>query len=120
MFTVLIIDDEAQNCEILGRLFERSGWTAYCLTDSTHALLELGRVRPDVVILDMMMPKVDGMTILRGIRSDIALGDTPVIMYSALSDDRTRARALEAGADDYIVKTTPFAQIRDRATRIAA
>jgi len=77
MFTVLIIDDEAQNCEILGRLFERSGWTAYCLTDSTRALLELGRVRPDVVILDMMMPKVDGMTILRGIRSDIALGDTP-------------------------------------------
>jgi DNA-binding response OmpR family regulator len=120
MLTVLIIDDENENCEVLRRLFQRAGWNARCLCDSTAALEELTRERPDVVLLDVMMPQLDGFSILRQIRADETVGKTPVVMYSALGDQATRQRAMEAGADDYILKTTPFAVIRERVSRVAA
>jgi DNA-binding response OmpR family regulator len=114
MFTVCIIDDEAPMCDILGRLFTRMGWTTTLVTDSRVAASQVRTAGPDAVLLDLMMPEVDGFGVLAAIRSDETTADTPVIFYSAVCDEQVRARAIAAGADDYIVKTTPFAQVLDR------
>jgi DNA-binding response OmpR family regulator len=120
MLTVLIVDDESENCEVLQRLFHRSGWGAATVSDAGQVLDEIKAVHADVVLLDVMMPDIDGFSILRQIRADAEVGTTPVVMYSALGDDATRTRALAAGADDYIVKTTPFADIKKRIAGLAA
>jgi len=114
MFTVCIIDDEAPICDILRRLFQRVGWQATCLTDSTIAYPTLRATPADAVLLDLMMPGIDGFGVLAAIRGDPVLAKTPVIFYSAVSDEAVKARARAAGADDYIVKTTPFKQILER------
>jgi DNA-binding response OmpR family regulator len=118
-FTVLIVDDEPQMSDLLRRLFERAGWLAPCVNDSREAATVLRSIRPDVVLLDLMMPTLDGLAVLRAIRADAAIEGTPVVMYSALGDERTRQAAIEAGANDYIVKTTPFNEIRERVTKLA-
>jgi DNA-binding response OmpR family regulator len=118
--TILIIDDETQTSDVLRRLFERAGWLAPCVNDSRAAATVLRTIRPDVVLLDLMMPNIDGMGVLRAIRGDAAIAGTPVVMYSAVSDEQMRLRALAAGANDYIVKTTSFNEIRERVTRVAA
>jgi DNA-binding response OmpR family regulator len=120
MLTVLIVDDECENCDVLQRLFHRAGWQAASICDTARVLEEIKRLKADVVLLDVMMPNTDGFSILGQIRGDAEVGATPVIMYSALGDEATRRRALEAGADDYIVKTTPFADIKKRIAGLAA
>ena len=120
MLTVLIVDDECENCDVLQRLFQRAGWRAATVCHAERVLEEIKRQKADVVLLDVMMPQTDGFSILREIRADAEVGTTPVIMYSALGDEATRRRALEAGADDYIVKTTPFADIKKRIAGVAA
>jgi DNA-binding response OmpR family regulator len=119
MFTVCIIDDEAPICDMLRRLFQRVGWAATCLTDSTVAYRALKAAPVDAVLLDLMMPGVDGFGVLAAIRSDPVLAATPVIFYSAVSDEAVKERARAAGANDYIVKTTPFKQLLERLSRYA-
>ena len=114
MSTVCIVDDQLDLCDLLRRLFEKSGHPAICLTDPTQVTATLHARRTNVVLLDVMMPVVDGFDVLRAIRSDPALSETPVVMYSALGDDATRQRAIDAGANDYIVKGLRFSDIKQR------
>jgi DNA-binding response OmpR family regulator len=114
------VDDHFDTCDTLRRLFQRSGWCACCLTEGREATDRLHKVHPDVVLLDVMMPEVDGFGVLQAIRSDPEIARTPVVMYSALSDERTRSRAQEAGATDYVVKGTPFSQIEERVSEYVA
>ena len=114
MAKILIVDDQPEVCDVMQRLFKAMGWDSECLTDprAVHGLVR--ERRPDVILLDVMMPELDGFGVLRVIRSDPDLATTPVVMYSAVNDEKTVDRALAQGADDYIVKGTPFKQIRDR------
>lgn len=82
--------------------------------DGEEAIAKAMELSPDVVLLDVMMPDVDGFGVLTAIRSDPRIARTPVVMYSALSDEKTRNRAQEAGATDYLIKGTPFAIIEER------
>ncbi len=114
MAKILIVDDQPEVCDVMQRLFKAMGWTSNCLTDpkTVHDAVRVGR--PDVVLLDVMMPELDGFGVLKAIRTDPEIATTPIVMYSAVNDEKTVDRALAAGADDYIVKGTPFKQIRDR------
>jgi DNA-binding response OmpR family regulator len=114
MGTVYIVDDQFDLCDLLRRLFEKAGHPAVCVTDPTTVTQSLHVRRADVVLLDIMMPVIDGFGVLQAIRADPALATTPVVMYSALSDDATRRRALDAGANDYIVKGLRFSDIQQR------
>jgi DNA-binding NarL/FixJ family response regulator len=82
--------------------------------DGDEAIAKALELAPDVVLLDVMMPVVDGFGVLAAIRSDPDIAETPVVMYSALSDERTRLRAEQAGANDYLVKGTPFFELHER------
>ena len=118
MAKILIVDDHADTCEILRRLFMRSGWEAVCVTDSLAAQGAVRATACDAVLLDVMMPDLDGFGVLSAIRSDPQTADTPVVMYSALRDDETLWRARAAGANDYVPKGTPFGQLRERVAAV--
>ena len=119
MAKILIVDDHRDTCEILRRLFQRAGWDAQCVTDSLAAPEAVRAAHCDAVLLDVMMPDLDGFGVLSAIRSDPQTRDTPVVMYSALRDEETQWRARQAGANDYVPKGTPFGQLRERVAAVA-
>ncbi len=103
MPTVLIADDNRQITSILEEYTKKEGYTPVTAYDGREALDAFYKLRPDVVLLDVMMPKVDGYEVCREIRKN---SDTPVIMITARGEDYERIMGLDIGADDYIIK--PF------------
>jgi CheY-like chemotaxis protein len=104
MKKILVTEDDADTNEILCRLLKIAGYCAVGARDGEQALAMLAGQRPDLVILDMMMPGIDGIEVLRRLRSDPAAATLPVIMYSALSDPKFQDHARQKGATDYCVK----------------
>jgi CheY-like chemotaxis protein len=104
MAIVLVVDDAPDVCHLLARLVKLSGHRAIRATSGRAAILQARAEHPHLVILDFNMPGMDGLDVLRELRSDPALGDTKVVMFSAVSDAGVRARALASGALEYWVK----------------
>lgn len=100
---VLIVEDEPEIVEILQSYLEREGLRSVSAADGETGLTCHQRLKPDLVILDVKLPRQDGYEVLAAIRR---VNDTPVIMLTALSEDLDKLQALRIGADDYIVK--PF------------
>lgn len=103
MPSILIADDNRQITSVLGEYAKKEGYTVHTAFDGNEALELFRRIRPDVVLLDVMMPTVDGFEVCREIRKT---SDTPVIMVTARGEDFDRIMGLDIGADDYIIK--PF------------
>jgi len=103
MPTILIADDNRQITSILEEYAKKEGHTPYVAFDGQEALELFYKINPDVVLLDVMMPKMDGFEVCREIRKK---SDTPVIMITARGEDFEKIMGLDIGADDYIVK--PF------------
>lgn len=100
---ILIIEDDIEIVRILQAYFERDGYRTVSATDPVVGLSHHQRLKPDLVVLDVKMPKLDGFETLAALRS---VDDTPVIMVTALAEDLDKLQALRLGADDYVVK--PF------------
>jgi DNA-binding response OmpR family regulator len=100
---VLVVEDDPQTRELLQRILERAGYAVLTAPDGRAGLRELYAARPDLVILDVKMPELDGWATLERIRD---LSEVPVLMLSAHEGEMERVRGLQAGADDYVVK--PF------------
>jgi CheY-like chemotaxis protein len=110
---ILVVDDGAENRDVLRRRLERSGHAVETAEHGRRAL-ELLAARPfDLVLLDVMMPELDGFTVLEAIKGDPALRDIPVIMISALDEMPSIVRCIERGAEDYLHK--PFDPVLLRA-----
>ena len=114
---VLVVDDEAGNRDLLGRRLQREGYAVVSAAGGREALELVAREPVDVVLLDVMMPDLDGLAVLERLKADPASRDLPVIMISALDDLSAIARCIEAGALDYLPK--PFEPVILRA-RLAA
>lgn len=112
--SILIVDDEEANRDILSRRLTREGYTIAEATGGKQALDMMRVERYDLVLLDIMMPGVDGYQVLKTIKTDTMLHDVPVIMVSALSDEPTIKRCLEMGATDYVSKPFEITQIKTR------
>jgi two-component system, OmpR family, response regulator BaeR len=111
---ILIVDDEPGIAEIIGAYLERDGFEASWLSTGAAVLPWLSTVKPDLILLDLMLPEVDGMTLCRSIRSTSTI---PIIIVTARVDEIDRLLGLELGADDYICK--PFSP-REVVARIKA
>ena len=103
---VLLADDNADMRDYLSRLLGSRGYAVTAAADGVQALEAARRVRPDVVLSDVMMPELDGFGLLRAFRADPELSDVPVILLSARAGEEARVEGLDAGADDYLTK--PF------------
>jgi CheY-like chemotaxis protein len=113
----LVVDDEEGNRDLLQRRLGREGYAVVTAAGGHEALALMAREPVDVVLLDVMMPDLDGLAVLERLKADPATRDVPVIMISALDDLDAIARCIEAGAVDYLPK--PFEPVILRA-RLAA
>jgi DNA-binding response OmpR family regulator len=100
---ILVADDDEDIRQLLRTLLERTGATVHDAADGREALREFHSWRPELVLLDVSMPELDGWQVLERIRD---MSDVPVLMLTARADELERVRGLQAGADDYVVK--PF------------
>jgi DNA-binding response OmpR family regulator len=101
--TILIVEDEPSIAEVVNLYLRRAGFQTVLAADGDAALEALEQATPDLVVLDIMLPHVDGLAITRWIRDR---GDTPIIIVSSRREESDRIAGLELGADDYVVK--PF------------
>jgi len=114
---ILIVDDEREIRDLLAHYLLKEGFSPILAPDGEMAILKARKEKPDLVLLDILLPKADGLEVLRAIRSDESIGGTPVVMLTAKGDETDRIVGLELGADDYIPK--PFSP-REVVARIKA
>ena len=112
--TILIVDDEPTIVEVVGLYLQREGYRVVTATDGAAALTMVEQQRPDLVVLDLMLPGLNGLEVTRRLRASGAL---PIIMLTARGEEADRVVGLELGADDYVTK--PFSA-RELVARVKA
>jgi two-component system alkaline phosphatase synthesis response regulator PhoP len=103
---VLVVDDDREIRRLVRAYLEQAGYTVFLAPDGESALHMLRRERPDLVVLDLMLPGRTGWDVTRIVRGDPGLAATPIIMLTARVEDQDKIVGLESGADDYVTK--PF------------
>ena len=98
---ILVVDDDVNICELLRLYLTKEGYQVTIANDGEEGLEKFNQVKPDMVLLDVMMPRMDGLEVCRRIRK---LGNTPVMMLTAKGETFDKVLGLELGADDYMVK----------------
>jgi CheY-like chemotaxis protein len=104
MATVLVVDDDAETRKALAALLRREGYKILHAGDAYAAMGAAKKHHPDLMLLDVMIPPMDGLTFLMLLRQDQDQRDTPVILLTGLSDANTVARARDLGVKDHLVK----------------
>ena len=110
---ILVVDDEASVIEVVSLYLRREGFLVRTARNGTEALVALHADRPSLVVLDVMLPHIDGMALIRRMRENPAI-DVPVIMLTARGQEADRISGLELGADDYVTKPFSPAELVSR------
>ena len=126
--TLLVVDDEEMNRDVLSRRLERKGYQVVVAAGGREAIDTVAAQPIDLVLLDVMMPEVDGLQVLQALRRRHSQSELPIIMATAKGESEDVVRALELGANDYVVKPLDFpvvlarveSQLRSRATAAKA
>jgi CheY-like chemotaxis protein len=113
-YSLLLVDDEAANRLLLGKRLELDGHAVSTAENGRQALDMLQSERFDLVLLDMLMPDMDGMATLSAIKSDAALKDTMVVMLSSDDNQETAANCISLGATDYLTKPVDPVELKQR------
>jgi diguanylate cyclase (GGDEF)-like protein len=111
---ILIVDDHEDNIELLRARLESWGYTTESAMNGMEALSKVEESPPDLILLDVMMPQIDGMEVARRVKSNTKLPFIPIIMQTALDTTENKVEGLEAGADDYITKPIEFPELKAR------
>ena len=115
--TLLLVEDEPDLVDLLSFSLEQAGYRVESALTGEDGLQAARRLHPDLILLDLMLPGMDGLEVCRSLRSTAELRDTPVIMLTARNAEQDIVRGLEIGADDYIAKpfSTPVVLARIKA-----
>lgn len=111
---ILIVDDHEDNVELLRARLESWGYSTETAMNGMEALTKVEEAPPDLILLDVMMPQIDGMEVARRVKSNTDLPFIPIIMQTALDATEDKVEGLEAGADDYITKPIEFPELKAR------
>jgi DNA-binding response OmpR family regulator len=111
---ILVVDDESQNVEVLRRLMTRLGYEVLTAADGESALHSVVRDRPDLVLLDVNIPGIDGFEVCRRLKADAATRLIPVVLITTLTESEDRIRGIEAIADDFLSKPPVIAELEAR------
>ena len=114
---ILVVDDEAVLVETIAYNLEQAGYQVITVADGASALEAARRIKPDLIILDIMLPEMDGLEVCRQLRRENTTATTPIMMLTAKSDEIDKVVGLEVGADDYVTK--PFGR-RELLARVRA
>lgn len=118
--SILIVDDEPNIVLSLQFLMKKAGYAVRTASNGEEALAEIARARPDLVLLDVMMPKIDGFTVCKTIRSTPDWESVRIIMLTARGRDVEREKGLALGANDYITKPFSTQDAIERVSRVLA
>jgi len=118
--SILVVDDELDNRELLGLILEHEGYLVLTAASAHEALSVLERHSPDLILLDIMMPDVDGYQLAAKIKGNPATHDIPIAMISGLDDRNSRMLAQRAGADAFFTKPMGRAEICERVKKLLA
>lgn len=113
--TVLVVDDSAQNVELLTALMRAEGYEVVSAADGLEGLAQVAASPPDLILLDIMMPKLDGYAVCRRLKQEAATCLIPIVLLTALGAEEARIRGIEAGADDFITKPFSHTELKARA-----
>jgi putative two-component system response regulator len=111
---ILVVDDEPQNIEVLRRLMTRLGYDVVTAPDGESALRTVASDRPDLVLLDVNLPGIDGVEVCRRLKQDPATRMIPVVLITTLTSSADRIQGIEAGADDFVAKPPVRAELEAR------
>jgi len=111
---ILVVDDEAPNRKLLVAMLEAEGYSAYEATGGMQAVSLVQRDAPDLVLLDIMMPGMDGYEVTKQLKADAASSAVPIILVTALTDRDSRVRGLESGAEEFVTKPVDRHELRVR------
>jgi two-component system OmpR family response regulator len=117
MTRIFVVEDDRDIASLVSFYLTKSGWHPEVFESGTEALAAIRQTPPDLVILDLMLPGMDGLAICRALRSDATTARIPIIMVTARGDETDRIVGLELGADDYMTK--PFS-MRELLARVKA
>lgn len=112
MSLILVVDDDVKLCQLLNKVLNKENYDVHCVHDGESALDYLQTNSVDLVLLDVMLPNIDGLSVAKRICQDLS---TPILMLTALTDENTMLEGLQAGADHYLSK--PF-RVPELLTRI--
>lgn len=101
---VLIVDDNKITTKLLGRFLEAKGYDTFAAYDGVDCLKNVQEYQPDAIILDVMMPRMDGYETARKLKANEATKNIPIVITTALNDVSNQLKAIESGADDYLSK----------------
>ncbi len=117
---ILLVDDDPYNLVTLEAMLRPEGYTLFLAEDGEQAVQKAREIEPDVVVLDVMMPRMNGFDACRRIRSDPAIGRVPILLLTALDDPDSRLEGLRGGADDFITKPCNRDELRARVRTVVA
>jgi CheY-like chemotaxis protein len=117
---ILIVDDDIDSLKLIGLMLQRHGYEVIAANAGTQALSKAVSEKPNLIILDVMMPDMDGYEVTRRLRSDATTQDIPIIMFTAKTLIEDKVVGFEAGADDYLTKPTHPAELASRVKAILA
>ncbi len=115
--TVLIVEDEEDAAELFAEMMRVSGFRVLKTSNSAPAISMMASEKPDVIILDIMMPEISGLDILRQMRRDPELANIPVVVVSAKSMPADIKNGMEAGASTYLTKPVGFLELKEAVER---
>ncbi|MDT8304644.1 MAG: response regulator [Anaerolineae bacterium] len=116
--TILIVDDQKVMRETIGMLLAKQGYELEFAGDGPTALRKAAELIPDVILLDIMMPGMDGYEVCRQLRTHTVLAEVPIVMVTALNDRKSWMKGIEAGADDFVFKPFDTVELRTRVQNI--
>jgi two-component system, OmpR family, phosphate regulon response regulator PhoB len=117
---VLVVEDEPAQREVLSYNLEAEGFRVVQAADGEEALLLVAEDRPDIIILDWMLPRLSGIEVCRQLKIRANTRSIPIIMLSARAEEVDRIRGLETGADDYVIKPYSVLELMARARAISS
>ncbi len=115
---ILVIEDNEDNLSLIRLLLERAEYEVLAAVDGIIGLEIAGKERPDIILLDLAMPEMDGWEVARELKSNILTQDIPIIVISAHALPKDRERAFEAGCDAFIVKPFSVAKLIDEIEKL--
>ncbi|MCW5874254.1 MAG: response regulator [Anaerolineales bacterium] len=116
--TLLVVDDDLDTLKLVGTTLEKQGFIIHAAKDGQEALDKVTEVKPDLILLDVMMPKMDGYEVTRRLRANPQTANIPIILFTAKAQVDDKVAGLEAGADDYLTKPTHPAELVARVRNI--
>jgi DNA-binding response OmpR family regulator len=111
---LLIVDDEKMNLEFFEVMLSKLGFVVEEANDGVEALEKVKKFRPDLILLDNVMPRMSGWEVTKTLKTDPKYQDIPIIMFSALDDPKDKVAGFELGVDDYITKPFNFSEVLAR------